>query len=73
MLADLRRRIPVNGRVLGEIDRCGHHLYFQQRVVELGKEVDFNLYMGEGHVFLKTENVVDAEVHRINFLAKALE
>jgi dipeptidyl aminopeptidase/acylaminoacyl peptidase len=45
----------------------------RDRLLELGKAVDFQLYLGEGHAFLKTENVVDAEVRRVNFLVKALE
>jgi dipeptidyl aminopeptidase/acylaminoacyl peptidase len=44
----------------------------RDRLLELGKEVDFHLYLGEGHAFLKIENVVDAEVQRVNFLAKSL-
>jgi dipeptidyl aminopeptidase/acylaminoacyl peptidase len=44
----------------------------RDRLLELGKEVDFHLYLGEGHAFLKIENVVDAEVQRVNFLARAL-
>ena len=39
----------------------------------LGKPVDFHLYPDEGHGFLKTENVVDAELRRIAFLAGVLE
>jgi dipeptidyl aminopeptidase/acylaminoacyl peptidase len=35
--------------------------------------VDFHLYEGEGHAFLKIENVVDSEVRRVEFLARALE
>jgi dipeptidyl aminopeptidase/acylaminoacyl peptidase len=45
----------------------------RDKLLEFGKVVDFQLYLGEGHAFLKTENVVDAEVRRVNFLAKALE
>ncbi|HEX7541419.1 MAG TPA: S9 family peptidase [Anaerolineales bacterium] len=38
-----------------------------------GKEVDFRLYQDEGHAFLKRENLVDSEVHRVAFLAKYLD
>jgi Tol biopolymer transport system component/dienelactone hydrolase len=39
----------------------------------LGKEVDFVLYLDEGHSFLKIGNVVDHELRRVNFLVKAIE
>lgn len=42
------------------------------KLVELGKEVELLLYQDEGHTFLKIENVVDAELKLVNFLAKAL-
>jgi len=62
--------------ICGENDpRCpaSESTQARDRLLELGKEVDFHLYLGEGHTLLKTENVVDAEVRRVNFLAKALE
>ncbi|MBN8655036.1 MAG: S9 family peptidase [Anaerolineae bacterium] len=40
---------------------------------KLGKEVELHLYEDEGHSFLKIENVVDAEVKRLEFLAKVLD
>ncbi len=42
-------------------------------LMALGKPVDFHLYSDEGHIFLKTENVLDAEMRRIDFLASILE
>jgi dipeptidyl aminopeptidase/acylaminoacyl peptidase len=45
----------------------------RDKLVELGKEVEFLLYEDEGHEFLKIENVLDAELKRVEFLAKALE
>jgi dipeptidyl aminopeptidase/acylaminoacyl peptidase len=39
----------------------------------LEKPVDFHLYPDEGHSFLKTENVVDAALKRVSFLARFLE
>jgi dipeptidyl aminopeptidase/acylaminoacyl peptidase len=38
-----------------------------------GKPCDLILYPDEGHSFLKTENVVDAEKRRVSFLAETLE
>ena len=38
-----------------------------------GKTCQLLLYSDEGHHFLKTENVVDAELRRATFLAEALE
>jgi dipeptidyl aminopeptidase/acylaminoacyl peptidase len=61
--------------ICGENDpRCpaSESIQARDKLLEFGKEVDFNLYLGEGHAFLKTENVVDAEVRRVNFLAKTL-
>lgn len=45
----------------------------RDRLQELGKQVEFILYHGEGHAFLDTDNLVDAEVKRIEFLARHLE
>jgi dipeptidyl aminopeptidase/acylaminoacyl peptidase len=39
----------------------------------LDKQVDFALYPDEGHSFLKTENVVSAELRRMSFLSQILE
>jgi len=62
--------------ICGENDpRCppSESLAAYDRLGELGREVDLKLYEGEGHAFLKTENVTDAEMRRVDFLAKALE
>ena len=70
-----RIQAPVQ-LICGENDpRCpaSESIQARDKLLELGKEVDFQLYTGEGHAFLKTENVVDAEVRRINFLVKAIE
>jgi dipeptidyl aminopeptidase/acylaminoacyl peptidase len=70
-----RINVPVQ-LICGENDpRCpaSESTQARDKLLELGKEVDFHLYLGEGHAFLKTENVVDAEVRRVNFLAKVLE
>jgi dipeptidyl aminopeptidase/acylaminoacyl peptidase len=45
----------------------------RDRLIELGKRVDFKLYEDEGHSFLKTSNVIDARQRQIEFLASILE
>jgi dipeptidyl aminopeptidase/acylaminoacyl peptidase len=45
----------------------------RDKLVELGKEVEFLLYKDEGHSFLKIENIIDAEEKCVMFLAKGLE
>jgi dipeptidyl aminopeptidase/acylaminoacyl peptidase len=42
-------------------------------LLALGKPVDYVFYPDEGHTFLKIENVVDHELRRVAFLARALE
>ena len=70
-----RIRVPVQ-LICGEHDpRCPAEdsIETHDKLIELGKEVDFHLYEGEGHSFLKIENVVDSEVRRVEFLAQVLE
>ena len=43
------------------------------KLLALGKSVDFVLYPDEGHTFLKMENILDSETRRVDFLAEALE
>jgi len=45
----------------------------RDKLVELGKSVDFLLYEDEGHTFLKIENIIDSETKRGEFLARALD
>jgi dipeptidyl aminopeptidase/acylaminoacyl peptidase len=45
----------------------------RDRLLDLGREVDFILYEDEGHGFLKTKNIVSSELRRVAFLAKHLE
>ncbi len=61
---------------------CGAHdircpasesIQARDRLWELDKECELVLYPDEGHSFLKTENVVDAERRRAAFLAEKLE
>jgi dipeptidyl aminopeptidase/acylaminoacyl peptidase len=61
--------------ICGENDpRCpaSESIQARDRLRELGRDVDFVLYEGEGHSFRKTENVVDAELRRVKFLKEAL-
>ena len=44
----------------------------RDKLVELGKEVEFLFYADEGHSFLKIDNIVDAEYKCVASLAKAL-
>ena len=44
-----------------------------KKLLSLGIESELLLYTGEGHGFMKIENVIDSEVRRVEFLAKVLE
>lgn len=44
-----------------------------EKLQKLGKQSELLLYEDEGHVFLKTGNVIDAEVRRVEFLEKVLD
>lgn len=61
--------------ICGENDpRCpaSESIEARDKLRSIGCEVDFALYKGEGHSFLKIENVVAAELRRVIFLEKAL-
>jgi dipeptidyl aminopeptidase/acylaminoacyl peptidase len=45
----------------------------RDKLVELGKQVELLLYKDEGHSFLDTENIIDSEMKRAEFLAKVLK
>ena len=45
----------------------------RDKLVSLGKRVEFLLYEEEGHEFLKIENVLDAELKRVEFLVKQVD
>jgi dipeptidyl aminopeptidase/acylaminoacyl peptidase len=45
----------------------------RDRLMELGKQVEFHLYEDEGHTFLKTANIIRSEVQRVGFLARHLD
>jgi dipeptidyl aminopeptidase/acylaminoacyl peptidase len=55
--------------------RCpaGESIQARDALLAQGKQCDFILYPDEGHEFLKTENLVDAEKRQVAFLAKVLE
>lgn len=44
----------------------------RDQLLSMGKTVNFHLYQDEGHVFLKTENLIDSEQRRVDFLARLL-
>jgi dipeptidyl aminopeptidase/acylaminoacyl peptidase len=61
---------------------CGAHdprcpaaesLDARDKLMEFGKEVQLLLYEDEGHSFLKMENVIDAEMKRVEFLANVFK
>jgi dipeptidyl aminopeptidase/acylaminoacyl peptidase len=68
-------RAPVQLICGGNDPRCpaSDSLDAEKKMIELGKEVELLLYPDEGHAFLNVENVIDAEVKRVEFIAKALE
>jgi len=62
--------------ICGENDpRCAPQdsLDAYHKLLEYGNEVDFKMYAGEGHAFLKNENVIDSETRRVEFLARCIE
>ena len=66
---------PVQMICGGNDQRCpaSDSIDARDKLVELGKEVELLLYKDEGHSFLDVMNVIDAEVKRVEFLAKVLE
>ena len=70
-----RVRAPVQ-LICGENDpRCPARdsITARDKLLDLGRQVDFKMYEGEGHGFLKIENVIDSEVRRVEFIARCLE
>jgi len=69
-----RINAPVQMICGGNDPRCpvSDSLQTRDKLVKLGKRVDFLLYEDEGHSFLKSENILDAESKRVEFLSKAL-
>ena len=70
-----RVKAPVQMICGGRDPRCpaSDSLAARDKLLELGKSVDFLLYEEEGHAFLKIENVLDAEMKRVEFLARHLD
>ncbi|MBV6452410.1 MAG: Dipeptidyl aminopeptidase BIII [Anaerolineales bacterium] len=66
---------PVQLICGGNDPRCpaSDSLDARDKLVELGKEVELLLYEDEGHDFLKIENVLDAEVKRVEFIVKNVD
>jgi dipeptidyl aminopeptidase/acylaminoacyl peptidase len=66
---------PVQLICGGNDPRCpaSESIDARDKLVELGKEVEFLLYKDEGHSFLDIENVIDSEEKCMEFLARALE
>ena len=68
-------RAPVQF-ICGENDpRCppSESTEAHEKLQSLGIPSELILYKGEGHGFLKIENVIDSEIKRVEFLARALE
>ncbi|HQV94221.1 MAG TPA: S9 family peptidase [Anaerolineales bacterium] len=61
---------PVQLICGGNDPRCpaSDSLEARDKLVSLGKEVELLLYEDEGHEFLKIENVLDAEMRRVEFI-----
>ena len=68
-------RAPVQLICGGNDPRCpaSDSLDAHDKLVKLGKEVELLLYEDEGHSFLKIENLIDAEMKRVEFLRRVLE
>jgi len=66
---------PVQMICGGNDPRCpaSDSIDTRDRLLELGKTVDFLLYEDEGHTFLKIDNLIDSEMKRVNFLVRELE
>ena len=70
-----RINAPVQLICGGNDPRCpaSDSLDAHDKLVSLGKEVELLLYEDEGHEFLKIQNVLDAEMKRVEFLVRNLE
>ena len=66
---------PVQLICGGNDPRCpaSDSIEAHDKLVSLGKDVEFLLYEDEGHSFLKIDNVIDSEMKRVEFLAKVLK
>lgn len=62
--------------ICGGVDpRCpaSDSIETRDKLLSLGKNVDFLLYEDEGHAFLKIGNIIDSETKRVDFLAGNLD
>jgi dipeptidyl aminopeptidase/acylaminoacyl peptidase len=68
-------RAPVQLICGGHDPRCPAEdsLEARDKLVEIGKEVELLLYADEGHAFLKIGNVLDAELKRMEFIARNID
>ena len=60
--------------ICGENDpRCpaSESVQARDKLLSFGSEVDFVLYEGEGHAFLKIENIVDSELRRVQLFGQS--
>jgi dipeptidyl aminopeptidase/acylaminoacyl peptidase len=66
---------PVQMICGGNDPRCpaSESMDAYNKLVELKKKAELLLYEGEGHLFLDSENLIDAELKRMEFLEKILE
>jgi dipeptidyl aminopeptidase/acylaminoacyl peptidase len=70
-----RIRVPLQ-LICGRHDaRCpiSDSIQAYEALKQMGKEAELVVYEDEGHAFLKMENILDSEMHRVEFLAKHLE
>jgi len=67
--------VPVQIICSGLDPRCPavDSIAARDRLLELGKELEFHLYPDEGHTFLKMKNIIGSEIQRIAFLQRWLE
>ncbi|HTX90460.1 MAG TPA: S9 family peptidase [Anaerolineales bacterium] len=69
-----RVRAPLQ-LICGRLDaRCpvSDSIQAEKDMKSMGKTVELLMYEDEGHIFLKQENILDAELRRLAFLAKYL-
>jgi dipeptidyl aminopeptidase/acylaminoacyl peptidase len=65
---------PVQMICGGNDPRCpaSDSIETHDKLLVLGKSVEFLLYEDEGHAFLKIENVIDSESKRVDFIAREI-
>ncbi len=70
-----RIQAPVQMICGGNDPRCpaSDSIDTRDKLLEIGKEVDFLLYEDEGHSFLKIENIIESQTKLVEFITKALK